>query len=872
MLWKSIALDNYLPFTHSGIKHVSIDFKSPVTAFLGTNGSGKSSLLRALTPYSPVRTEFGQGGKVVKVIDHNGSIYELTSDFKNPGSPHSFRKDGVELNLSGTTETQKDLIEEHLGTSKLLEDIISGNIKICQISKAERKSLFSATYPGDLSFVLDYHKQISSMARACGNQLKLLKSREASIRSSLIDEAEITRLNKFKTAAIELINKIDKCLILLEKEITEWKQKIEINCLDTWSQKMNESGKDYVALGETIKKGIYAFHHVIRKMGFDGKLKSFKESDLFAEAARHESTSKNASIRAEEVKKELDSIKEELDKFMALKSAGVSESDKSNLESRHKAATEELSVISEILGSNQSAQIEELAIPVIENELIPLITRWIESFSYRCGSIMQWNDLQDLGVRIEHSKTVLSSEIVPSIENISEELAVVDSRLEKLESKSYPSSCKEVCQLRQTVESSIEFTRKTKEELLKKSESLIEKERELRKFIEENSPVYTEQLRIHEEIGRLSGLIRKYNVESIALNGEDLISCCNEHLTEIANRILKACEISKYVYRRDALKNEIAAIEATLKKLAEVKNLQMSAELIESVIKDREEKLNIGVEELIKLEETADHEKGLAEVFWFLSDRASAVFKNVEDVQVLLNYDRIQSIIEFDTQLVKDLEAAKYDVNSELFAVDTTLGNQKKYTDILESEILPTTEKIEKDKELYELIASGLSPTNGLPCIYLMRFINRLITRANKVINHVWMYGMELVYLTEGDNLDFNIQVRMRGSTLVKDLSELSLGQQAMVNLAMILAFYEEMNLSESFPLKLDEVDGGLTDEHRTRLSVMLSDLVDKGKVRQMFLVNHFAIQTGINHCDSVCLGTDGIIVPDVYNEHAIIN
>ena len=872
MLWKSIALDNYLPFTHSGIKHVSIDFKSPVTAFLGTNGSGKSSLLRALTPYSPVRTEFGQGGKVVKVIEHNGSIYELTSDFKNPGSPHSFRKDGVELNLSGTTETQKDLIEEHLGTSKLLEDIISGNIKICQISKAERKSLFSSTYPGDLSFVLDYHKQISSMARACGNQLKLLKSREASIRSSLIDEAEIDRLNKFKTAATELINKIDKCLILLEKEITEWKQKVEINCLDTWSQKMNASGKDYVSLGKTIEKGVHAFHRAIRKMGFDGKLKSFKESALFAEAATHESTYKNATDRAEEVKKELDSIKEELDKFTALKSSGASEADRSNLESRYKAATDELSVIAEILGANQSAQIEELSIPVIENELIPLITRWVESFGDRCGSIMQWNDLQDLGVRIEHSKSVLSTEVIPTIENISEELATVDQRLERLQSKSYPSSCREVCQLRQTVESSIEFTRKTKDELLKKSESLIERERALRKFIEENSPVYTEQLRIHEEIGRLSGLIRKYNVESIALNGEDLIRCCNEHLTEIPNRILKACEISKYVYRRDALKNEIAAIEATLKKLAEVKNLQMSAELIESVIKDRETKLNIGVEELIKLEETADHEKGLAETFWFLSDRASAVFKDVEDVQVLLNYDRIQSIIEFDTQLVKDLEAAKYDVSSELFAVDTTLSNQKKYTDILESEILPTAEQVEKDKELYELIASGLSPTNGLPCIYLMRFINRLITRANKVINHVWMYGMELVYLTEGDNLDFNIQVRIRGSSYVKDLSELSLGMQAMVNLAMILAFYEEMNLAETFPLKLDEVDGGLTDEHRTRLSVMLSDLVDKGKVRQMFLVNHFAIQTGINHCDSVCLGTDGIIVPDVYNEHAIIN
>ena len=93
MLWKKITLDGYIPFTHVGNHHVEVEFDQPCCAILGGNGSGKSSMLREMTPYPSCRTDYMKDGRIEKVIEHRGHIYTLTSDFKNVTAPHSFKKD-----------------------------------------------------------------------------------------------------------------------------------------------------------------------------------------------------------------------------------------------------------------------------------------------------------------------------------------------------------------------------------------------------------------------------------------------------------------------------------------------------------------------------------------------------------------------------------------------------------------------------------------------------------------------------------------------------------------------------------------------------------------------------------------------------------
>jgi DNA repair exonuclease SbcCD ATPase subunit len=242
------------------------------------------------------------------------------------------------------------------------------------------------------------------------------------------------------------------------------------------------------------------------------------------------------------------------------------------------------------------------------------------------------------------------------------------------------------------------------------------------------------------------------------------------------------------------------------------------------------------------------------------------------EITTYVKSETIKSWVEFYRGVADDLTKAKNDINEELFTISKVLQEQHKYSSILEEEILPTMNSVASSKANYEAVADGLSPVNGLPCIYLIRFINRLIAKANKIIGKVWFYNLELMYLEEESDLDFNIKVMFRNSTEAKDISLLSNGQKAMVDLAMRLALCIERGFLEEFAVRLDEIDGPLTEEHRTKLVCMLSDLMDKGVIKQMLLVNHYAMQTGMHQCSCIALNTEGIVVPDDVNACAEIS
>ena len=360
MFWKSVTLDNYIPFTHSGIKHVDIDFSrcANAVAILGGNGSGKSSLLRALTPYPSVRTDFGPGGRIVKVLSHNGKIYELTSDFSNSGSPHSFKCDDVELNLSGTTETQKDLVEEHFGITKLIDDLLIGDFSICDMSKAERRSLFSSLYPGDLSFVIDYYKKVCSSIRACGNQLKLLKSREATLRSSLIDADERVRLDRFRENALNFVNTIDKDILRIEENIKIYSaNNVES---DLTPERLAGLKDEVINLKKKILRNymIYGIRQKIKDNPGPVSIEEIGDEHAVIASVTRERISVLTS--------QLSSIRDELNSFIACREMSKSFDEKDNLEKRYKQLQSDLSSVSDLIGKEAPVTVDPNYIDTVE--------------------------------------------------------------------------------------------------------------------------------------------------------------------------------------------------------------------------------------------------------------------------------------------------------------------------------------------------------------------------------------------------------------------------------------------------------------------------------------------------------------------------
>lgn len=874
MFWKSITLDNYLPFSHCGNRHAHLEFEDPATAILGNNGCGKSSLLRELTPYPATRTDFGKDGKIVKVLVHNGSVYELTSDFKSASAPHSFKENGVELNLSGTSDTQRDLVDEHFGVNKTMLDILAGKFKVCSASRAERKAIFSSTYPSDLSFVLEYHKKVSSDARACGNQLKLLKNREAEVRSYLIDDVEREKMERFKSSAESLIDGIDKAVLLIDTEIQRYK---------SISLKFSTTIYDYTGKSkEEILSELKRLTHVIldskRKLNL-GKYMNDPNDWLCAKYAyvRSANTADNIKTKIETLKASAESLRDELNKFSAAQSAKTAASGKPELESRLHKVTDEIAAILGMFGCSSSESItgvdfvQNTLCDTIFTKIIPHLQRWAENFHMSNMKLMTRENLASLQRQLDSWKNDLGTyqhilnELEPQIESTRE-------RISNLASRQYPKDCVRVCPMRSTIESSIKTNDDQLKNLLAKKQNIAETIEYLKSKIDSNDPICRDQVRLHNDFEQhFMSHIRSFGLEHIAFSECDPYTFMNDRPGEAVNKISRACNNTINLNNLRSLESEKRNIESQLATIAAVQDIGVSSDLIDKLIDEKEIQLNECIVSIDKLElDKVDAEKMSTDLKKLWADMEEA-FNRVKDIETLLNRSRCEQIIKYETGIVEDLLKAKHDISNQLFSISKTLNNQQKYRDILDSEILPTSRNVRKEKDLLETVAKGLSPNSGLPCIYLTRFINRIIARANAFIREVWYYDMELVYLEEEADLDFSIGILIRHSTTVKDLSLLSMGQRAIVDLAVSLAICVERGWFDTYSMMADEVDAALTDEHRTRLVSMISRLLDENIIRQLFLVNHFAIQTGMHHCGSIVLSPEGIVLPAEYNKNCEI-
>ena len=860
MIWKRISLTGFLPFTHSNIKHVEINFDKPCTAILGQNGCGKSSLLREMSVWPAVRTNYVKDGKITKVVEHKGHIYEMTSDFSNSSAPHSFKMNGQELNPSGTTDVQRDLVEEHLEINQLFSDILAGNVHICDMQKAHRKQLFSATYPSDLSFVLEYHKKVCSQIRAFGNQIKLLQGREGSLLTSLLDENERTRLESWKNNAQSLITRIDQINLLIDAEISQLSNSdaLKQNYIEMAPDQIKSSLKNYV---DRFRSKLLNWSSG-KKFGEDLDIESLGTSLIEFEHAAEYASKKRDSLTAE-----LESVRNEIDKFTRLKNTPTSDK-KDELANELRLIKEEMEKLKSDPNWQNAPAVQQNKMSAVEI-LIPDLISITAALHPYAGKLIGNDTIQKLNAEndtLAFSCSSLRSELV----GIEHQLNQLKSRREMITQNSYPKDCDRVCGLRATLEASVRDIDLQISEMTVRANNLKAHLEDCSKRLDSNKQVLQEVSPAIPVMKRLFDRLSENYLVDLALNGENFVTCLNEHCAEIPNRIVKGIESAKIYYRYKELYDRSESISNSLSMMDTNEFINLSTEVIEEAIRDRQNKLDAGIDELKRLD------RQIEELTTSRSEAAD-MCSTLNNIQSLIDNTRIQfnacivnSRIEFDRQIIQENTSVRNVLSEKLREVEHTLNNQRRILDILETEIRPTLEDLRKQKTEWEMVEYGLSPTKGLPCIYLIRFINRLIEKTNKLIKEIWFCDMELAYLDEKDNLDFTLGLILNKSTTVKDISLCSNGQKAVIDLCFTLALCKERNLM-SYTISLDECDAALTEQHRTNLVALLSRMLDDHEIHQLMLVNHFALQTGIAQCDCVCLSPEGILLPSEYNTNATI-
>mgnify|MGYP002532709774 FL=1 len=831
MYIKSIELSKFIPFGLAQIRKLQATFHSQIQIFIGTNGSGKTSLLNELHPLPAIRSSYKKQGYKKLIVEHEGNEYILTSDFSDKTKAHSFIKNGEELNISHVSGIQSELVSTHLGYTPLVHNLTHFKYKMCQMGKTDRKNFLLAINPIDLTLVLKAHKQCCSKIRECKGNINLLSKRKQEIEDKLLSKDVLQEKYKQKEELEKQNTEISNTIFYLQEELNKYQQQFStinketIKPIDFQRLKKFENRVN-IFLSEHKNIGAGDTHNKINTLS----------SDIgFSEATIAQLENQAASIV-----KELETYdKNILDMNAETSVSKIEETlkEKKNKFAKFKKITNQIVFIDDEYLSECCTSFTYLTNAI--NSLIDCHPKHIVTKDV-------FNKISSKLQILQYRKNNLDKEIVSLMDRIKE----CDDELNELPSDKFEliELCT-TCDYRSRWQTSIKSLQEKKDKLKAKYQYSHKQCCKLDSVYTKLSYYYNEQSILRNFVENIKSILSKMHY----FNNTDtyVTEKLNDNPIKFMKDIEKTILIQPTFREQLKLEKEILEIEQNIKTLNKTqtpvvhilqemyKNKTKELLDIQTQLKRKDKELSLLMENkknyeyLDKIRNTAHQlEKEIAEYEQYVT-----ITKTIEYINLSLN--------EFNTK--------RNQINCQLGTIATVLKEQESLLNRYNEEIVKLLEKSERDKLIYETMEFGLSPITGFPHQQLIKHLNVMIRNVNVLVNQIWSYPLQIVELDPKEPFDYTFQVLAKDE-LVPDISNLSKGQMAIVDIAWMVVSLLTMGLTK-YPVFLDECSDGLDPVHSQRLLEWLKEIADEKYVNQMFIINHdAALYSGFSDAETLCL------------------
>ena len=827
MKYIRLFLKGFKPLLYGGTHQLELNDMSQIVILSGENGKGKSSVLRELTPYPATRSDYEKNGLKVIEIQHKNDYYILTSDFSKTGA-HSFIRNNEELNISGTTDVQEDLVQHYFdGFTPLVEKLTSGQCKFSQIGRPERGKIIMATYPSPMLFILEKYKNLMSKIRACNNQLKLMNERKLKLKESFIDDSKLENYNNLRKLMNEALTALDQDILIMTQYIQP------IMEMPNYKYDFSYTIDDVLNKCNEIRDKVY-------------KTISCMEDNnipLPDYAPKIQTLVQLMEVKIEEAKKQLDNynlrgsdILEEIERY------------NNYLKTDREQAIKEC----ESMIETQNAIIKEFTIdddtPVVDIEeaeqMREASSKIQEQLQYlRSLNLVLWSEEEFISKEreykyLETDRRTLSMDIA----RLDSDLQKMNYRLNRYTTHPAAEGCVMRCQLRESMDQIIESikveidstsTSKTNFEkdfnLLKKSADALKKE------LEDRSPA-------RPIIDRFERLTHNKSWGIFICSGVSFVEAVNTNVSEIWNRYTRIIKKSEAADRVRKAKDMLTVLETKLTGLKT--DNQPAKQVISETLIKREAELKKITEQKIALSIKLGSEiqqKDHYEAYYSLYESIELL---EEKWNKLREHMELKAIVDFVQDEISRMKDTKAQISERLREFDTIAREQENLRTRLNDEIEPIIKDLNEQLRKWKAVEKVLSPTKGIPNERIVKYINAIFLRANAFIKQVWNYDMELEYLKENEECDYTFKVIINGDGIVKDINTCSKGQKEIIDLAIILAICKYRKYSTVFPIKLDEMSSGLSPEHSSKLFEYLGELFHQSNILQAFIVNHDPVIT----------------------------
>ena len=894
MRYTYLKLTNYIGiYNGMGLYEIEIDFSlatHKVCVIKGTNGSGKSTIMNALSIFPDSTSSFIpdlSASKIIRIL-YNGITYEVKfyHDIKNNGTRENTRAyiakqdmagNMIELNPNGNVSQYKDIIYAEFKLDSnfaALSRLSMDDRGIGYKRPAERKKFVNSIIES-----LETYNNIYKVVSKKVNALKTLISSITSKLGSLGDKDSLTGLLDSVDQEISSLTN-DRFGQLQEKA----KLQAQVDALDPDGSIQHEydvATSNLKVVADQLKRDIYNYH---------------SDNRIFIPMVE----AKLLGDRLEALYKEMEALKEELTKVRAEKSAinnviadytkqlneidarisSIQTADYTNAE---RALRDAQNQKERILGAIQYTGIDPNAFTkdeyILALETVHEIVHYVDIFrgSYQYDVINQAiaaykesgytsfppiKSTADLDRIIYDYETnnVLWHESVLEAKQRRDLAATLENR---------PKDC--------TIDSCYFISK-----ALEVSKKNPEKEyNDASEFYERKKSEYYVARNERDQIEDYNNCLNMINmiVRSIDKNGAILSRLPNggifsskaeffeylvggESFTYI-DRMYKYIDLANYYEQYHIVEKQIleyerllATIESKSGSLTEMQANKQSVRDNLFKYKDQASSLQYQIDNLNNqitiLQTEADT---IMNRKMPLSDRIIEELEQEEGFQKQINtLEDIMRKIRVYTDQIKliDIEIAR---------LETTISMKQKEREgyrLKQSQIQAYEKEMEEYKaqsDWLEKIRYCSSPTTGIQLVFMQMYMGNILVISNTLLSRLFggQYQLQPFVINESE---FRIPCLGEGY-LNEDISSMSSSQLTMIS--MILSFALLYTSSTEYNIiKLDEIDDPLDEPNRAAFALLLDDIMDIMHTEQCIMISHSS-EIITENADLILLKSDGL-------------
>jgi recombinational DNA repair ATPase RecF/uncharacterized Zn finger protein (UPF0148 family) len=817
-----MVLEGYKPLLLNNIRSLTITPQSVYQIVLGTNGSGKSSVVREANPMPPTPSNYIKTGKKVTVWEHEGCEYELTTTFKS-GGKHSFIKRigdaDEELNVGGTALVQKELVKQIFGFTSDLVDLLTDKVRFTTMSSSKRREWLTSLCDTDFTYALGVYNKLRSAARDTQGAYKHIGARITK------ETAELERIGD--------LTEVLKTADLIREELNILLQNKEHNPPD-----VNRVAAKLDPLFSNIEKACTHLVKLVHRFNNPG----FKNRDSIKSALQ----TLQGDLKTKEslLKHYTDDLTELQDLENTLSKTGMDGVE--SLKARLGVITERLEQLTAVDDKFQE-QSDARLLYTMSEEVIPPLTVLL-------GEIPDNSDYRFSREALRAAQEKRANK-KKEIERVKNGIAHIEHKLELFKQQGQ-TECPE-CKHRWVPGFTPELEKKLLDEVEAGNRAIptLEKELlEIENYIQESEDYAG-------LINQFKGYVNNYprlkclwdyliENEIFYNNPRNWIPVLGEWLASVERWV----EIQSLREEQEEIKHALEAAtraEGTQHITSRMKRLEglvegVTKEIVECKRRiDETRTLLTSVDQILELKSHC--EKLVDELFHYRDQYLVAVRDRLITGLTVKHQNRLAEIQRQHTE------------RETLVGIINGLETQKS--------------QLEEDQKVYKLLVDALSPNDGLIAEQLTGFIKSFTDHLNSIIARVWTYELQVQPCgLESGELDYRFPLKVKGeSDPVADIKDGSTGQCDIIDFAFKLIVISYLKMVD-IPLYLDELGASFDEQHRINVMTFIKELMDTGQFSQVFLISHYASSHGtFQQVDTLVLDPNNIVVPNIYNEHVVM-